>query len=430
MLIALPVQAATPDWTISESSGSVIVVRAQGGSAKAARGTALRQGDTITTGTKSRAVIIRKQEFITISANSRVVVTAAKAGSMVQIVQQTGTAIYKIKKKTTPHFAVETPYLAAVVKGTTFSVNVGKFGASVQVIEGRVQVVANKGAAEHLLTPGKIGLVEAASPGRLTVQGEGDDVVIESSNAVSGAPVETPPAGAGVEPATDEVRISEDVTEEAIRLERFTDGLVSGDSSLRSMTIAMARLDIPPPAPPVADIDVGDSGDSGSDNGKGGGGDDGTTDDGGDKDGNSGGNGDADGGGTGDDGGAGDDDGTGDTGGSDTGGSDGSGTGGDDGDKDQGGKDDDASDDGDDKGGKDDDDGKDKDGKDDDDKDDGDNKGGKDKGGKGDDNDADNSEDDDRKDKGGKDDGDDDDDGDNDDGDDDDDDNDDDNDDD
>ena len=173
--------AQVPDWSVSETSGSVTVVRARGDSVKAIRGMAVKHGDAILTGPKSRAVMVRKSEFVTVSPNSRITVAPPKAGSMVQIVQKNGTAVYKIQKKATPHFAVETPYLAAVVKGTTFSVNVGPTGAAVQVTEGRVQVVSNQGSAEYLLTPGKIGLVDAKSPDRLTVQGDDKDVVIDST---------------------------------------------------------------------------------------------------------------------------------------------------------------------------------------------------------------------------------------------------------
>ena len=300
MMLALPAYGATPDWAVSEMSGSATVTRAQGTATKAARGTTLKQGDTLSTGAKSRVVLVRKQEFITISANSRLTVSPQKSGSMVQILQKNGSAIYKIQKKTAPHFAVETPYLAAVVKGTTFIVNVNGSGASVQVTEGRVQVVANKGGAEHLLTAGKIGLIDAKSPGTLTVQGDGPDFNVQGNAAATSA---TEPAASAVnEPETTEQEdsaINQDVVEDEVKLDDLTDGLIAGDSSLRGVTVALAS-DKDTPAPPSGDSgsaggsDSGDadSGNGGKDGGNGdtdtgkGGGDDGgkNDDDDGDKD--------------------------------------------------------------------------------------------------------------------------------------------------
>ena len=233
--------AAIPDWSVSELSGTVTVVRAQGTSVVASRGTILRPGDAIYTAAKSRAVLVRKQEFVILAENSRIVAAPPKAGSMIQIVQTGGNAVYKIKKKTTPHFSVQTPYLAAVVKGTTFSVTVTASGASVQVMEGKVQVVADKGRAEHLLTPGKIGTVDAKSPNRLTIKGDGADIVIEGTAVSSGSQSVTPVVGAAETPA-EPTQIAFDITEGTVRLEDVTDGLISGDSSLRAL-IRLAQLD-------------------------------------------------------------------------------------------------------------------------------------------------------------------------------------------
>src|SRR3546814_7909473 len=71
-----------------------------------------------------------------------------------------------------PHFGVQTPYLAAVVKGTTFSVTVDGTGASVQVVEGAVEVSTLDGGARDLILPGAIATVGATDHSVLKVQGE------------------------------------------------------------------------------------------------------------------------------------------------------------------------------------------------------------------------------------------------------------------
>ena len=64
----------------------------------------------------------------------------AAKGAVTQLVEEAGNVVFMIKKMAMPHFAVQTPYLAAVVKGTTFSVSVDDKGASVHVLEGAVDV--------------------------------------------------------------------------------------------------------------------------------------------------------------------------------------------------------------------------------------------------------------------------------------------------
>ena len=158
-------------WTISEASGRV-VVRDAGGDRPAGRGTAVAAGATLMTGPGARAVVVRGDDFVTVSANSRIrVPDAAQATGLFQMVSEWGTSVFKIRKQAKPHFAVQTPYLAAVVKGTTFSVTVGRAGASVQVTEGAVEVATGDGGARDLVRPGAVASVSAGDRYRLTVNG-------------------------------------------------------------------------------------------------------------------------------------------------------------------------------------------------------------------------------------------------------------------
>jgi hypothetical protein len=223
LLFSTAVYAEVPRWTVSESSGTVTVLR-PGFQAAAVRGGNVVAGDTISTGRNGRAVLIRGEEYLVVSPNSRIVIAPPKEGSMTQIIQSVGNTLFKIKKMATPHFAVETPYLAAVVKGTTFSVTVTKAGASVQVTEGRVQVSTPDGGAMHMVIPGEIGFVSANSPYRLTVQGR-EAVTIESPNHGSGDDAKHG-AGAGSDTTTTstsfEGTISEPIGEGPVRLDTLS----------------------------------------------------------------------------------------------------------------------------------------------------------------------------------------------------------------
>jgi len=205
--------SAAPDgWQISEKSGTVTVLHS-GVSKIALQGNAIAMGDVVNTGPNGRAVLVRGQEYLVIAPNSRLrIADPAPSGGMVQILQDVGNVIFKIKRKSTPHFAVQTPYLAAVVKGTTFSVTVNESGASVQVIEGAVEVKTNDGGASDLVRPGMIAAVNARNLFRLKIDGDTSHVTVSPN-----APVED--GGLAPAPQSDESLTVTSVTASAQQIE-------------------------------------------------------------------------------------------------------------------------------------------------------------------------------------------------------------------
>ncbi len=134
----------------------------------------------ISTGKKSRAVLVRGGEYVVISPNSRLRIAKPKTrNGVVQFFEEVGSVLFRIDKKSTPHFGVDTPYLVAVVKGTTFSVTVSESGTA-------VQVATRDGGATQLLSPGMIGMVEASQQFRLNIAGP-ENRVIDSPNAPAGS---------------------------------------------------------------------------------------------------------------------------------------------------------------------------------------------------------------------------------------------------
>src|SRR3546814_8465566 len=180
--IAGPAFASPVQWTISEASSGVTVSH-QGSSKAAVRGEKVQTGDKVITGPNARAVLVRGEEYAIVAPNTRLeIADPAKSGGLWQIVESSGNIVFSIKKKLTPHFGVQTPYLAAVVKGTTFSVTVDGTGASVQVVEGAVEVSTLDGGARDLILPGAIATVGATDHSVLQVQGE-TTKSIKSTNA-------------------------------------------------------------------------------------------------------------------------------------------------------------------------------------------------------------------------------------------------------
>lgn len=225
--------AAPPPWTLSEKSGSVKVLRA-GVSKVAISGGQLRAGDVIATGAKSQAVLVRGGEYVVVSPNSRLRISKpAKDGGVVQFFKEMGSALFRIDKKATPHFGVKTPYMAAVVKGTTFSVTVTDSGAAVQVTEGAVQVATLDGGATQLLSPGMIGVVEDGQRFRLSIQGA-QTRVIDSPNAPAGSTQIPEPISeeslVEIASSSFEGAITAPVVEQGVSLSDVTNGLVQGSS--------------------------------------------------------------------------------------------------------------------------------------------------------------------------------------------------------
>ncbi|MEP3758195.1 MAG: FecR domain-containing protein, partial [Marinomonas sp.] len=226
--------AQTPGWVLSEKRGTVNVQRA-GISKAAISGGTLRAGDVISTGKKSRAVLVRGGEYVVISPNSRLRIAKPKTrNGVVQFFEEIGSVLFRIDKKSTPHFGVDTPYLAAVVKGTTFSVTVSESGTAVQVTEGAVQVATRDGGATQLLSPGMIGMVESSQQFRLNITGP-ENRVIDSPNAPAGSKATPKPMSeaklVSIASKSFDGTISKAAVSKPVSLAKATGGMISGTVS-------------------------------------------------------------------------------------------------------------------------------------------------------------------------------------------------------
>jgi len=242
---AMPAQAQSGgSWRVSEVSGTVTIN--EGGRTRAATRGTLLSGGSVIAAARSRAVLVRGKQYVMVSPGStlRIPVSGAAGGgvaSVVEMVLEGGNALFKVDRRETPHFRVQTRYLAAVVRGTTFSVTVTDTGGSVQVTEGAVQVSTLDGGASDLIRPGMIAHISASDVYKLTISGD-QERVIRSPNAPAGTvttPAAPPVAGAasgglslGIGPA----RVTAPVGESPVRLADATGGLLSGAPAI---TLAM-----------------------------------------------------------------------------------------------------------------------------------------------------------------------------------------------
>jgi len=235
------------DWTVHRSSGEVSLTGSGVQQASLKQEDVLKPGDTVRTGRTGRVLLKRGDEMILVSPNSVVGIPAQKKeGLSTTILQQAGSILLDVEKRNVKHFEVETPYLAAVVKGTQFRVTVNAGKTTVDVVRGQVEVadfksgqIAQVMAGQHAtaFANGKSGLSlggsgtfspiehgkpRASSIERVPVPRGGLTAIRHASNGQS----IQPSRNASAHPARPGVtRISSSIGEVRVNFHRVTNGL-------------------------------------------------------------------------------------------------------------------------------------------------------------------------------------------------------------
>lgn len=164
----------TAPWHVSKTSGEVWMTTSGVQEASLTSEATLKPGDNIRTGPSGRVLLTRGEETMLISPNSVIALPEQQQdGLSTTIIEQAGSVLIHAEKRNVKHFQVETPYLAAVVKGTQFRVSVTKRGGNVEVSEGRVEVSDFKTGQFALVLPGQAANVAASGRGGLVLSGSG-----------------------------------------------------------------------------------------------------------------------------------------------------------------------------------------------------------------------------------------------------------------
>ena len=161
-------------WSVSKSSGEVWMSTTGAQQVSLGQEEVLKPGDTIRTGRNGRVLLVRGEETILVSPNSVIgLPTAKKDGLSTTIVQQAGSILLDVEKRNVKHFEVETPYLAAVVKGTQFRISVNATSTSVDVIRGQVEVADFRSGQIAQVLPGQAATAHAQGKTGLFLSGSG-----------------------------------------------------------------------------------------------------------------------------------------------------------------------------------------------------------------------------------------------------------------
>jgi hypothetical protein len=167
-------------WTVSRFSGEVWLAGSGVQQASLKQEDVLKPGDTVRTGRNGRVLLKRGEEVIMLAPNSVVGIPAEKKeGLSTTIVQQAGSILLDVEKRNVKHFEVETPYLAAVVKGTQFRVTVNAGKTTVDVIRGQVQVADFKSGQIAQVMAGQHATAFANGKAGLSLGGTGTFAPIE-----------------------------------------------------------------------------------------------------------------------------------------------------------------------------------------------------------------------------------------------------------
>ena len=189
LLMVTSASAESGAWRITEMSGTVRTSQPMAGVQLVSTGQTFDSGAVLSTGVDGRAVLTRGEQRIVVGPNSRMSLPAAEEQGMTRILQDVGTLLFKVDKKDKQHFRVETPVIAAVVKGTTFTVTAGADGHAVHVAEGIVEVSSIDGNARELVTAGLTARVSRDNPSVIVMSNnESGDSTRNDGNAIDTTP--------------------------------------------------------------------------------------------------------------------------------------------------------------------------------------------------------------------------------------------------
>jgi len=162
-------------WRVSDIKGSASVSVDGTNWTTLKRGDRVEPGTAVKTGADGRLIMVRTGDSLDVAPDSHFDIPAkGQAGAKnpaTHIMQKMGTILFKITTRPDNPFTVKTPYLAAVIKGTTFTVSVDRNDAALHVSKGAVQVSSILGGQTVLVRPGQTAAIGASNGGRMRLIG-------------------------------------------------------------------------------------------------------------------------------------------------------------------------------------------------------------------------------------------------------------------
>ncbi|MBO0346076.1 FecR domain-containing protein [Roseibium sp. CAU 1637] len=170
--LSSPGSSFAADWVLKRVTGTVYLVAPGIKALRAKTGMPLKRGYTLATRSNGRALLARGRETVMVSPNTTFALSAYRSDhQQTTLLQKSGALTVEVEKQRRPHFTVETPFFAAVVKGTKFTVSVRSKDARVSVDRGVVNVSDFASGDRTDLTAGQFASTSPASTVGLSVGG-------------------------------------------------------------------------------------------------------------------------------------------------------------------------------------------------------------------------------------------------------------------
>jgi ferric-dicitrate binding protein FerR (iron transport regulator) len=155
----------SPGWSVAVAANAFVTHGQQDAATPITMGASVEAGDHLTTGAGGSLVLTRGEDLVTLAENSAIEIVDPQPVTTTLIAQPYGQVQYHVTKEKVPHFQVDAPLLATVVKGTTFTVDASRSKSSVTVTEGRVVARNRRTGSESSVGAGERGAVDSRARG-------------------------------------------------------------------------------------------------------------------------------------------------------------------------------------------------------------------------------------------------------------------------
>ena len=161
-------------WTVVQTSADAKYTTDRSNWKQITPGMALPDNSWVNTGKRGRLTIQKDTNVVNLNPGTLAGINELGGNlDKTVIAQQTGSVTLDLVHKSAPWMTVQTPFLAAVVKGTKFSVTIGKTDAIVDVSRGRVGVTDPRRGETVDIVTGQKAQVDATSAHPMKVAGAG-----------------------------------------------------------------------------------------------------------------------------------------------------------------------------------------------------------------------------------------------------------------
>jgi hypothetical protein len=172
--------AIADDWVVSKMRGGVFVFKA-GEWVLLKRGDVISDDSAIQTAKHARVILTRGKESISVAADTRIRIADKNGAKRTVVSQDFGEITVDVEKRNVQHFEVRSPLLAAVVKGTKFTVRARGAEASIDVQRGRVEARDDRAGMKVDVKPRQSVEIDKRDNPVLTVEGRGEKEPIRST---------------------------------------------------------------------------------------------------------------------------------------------------------------------------------------------------------------------------------------------------------